>query len=67
MVKPGQTTKIKVLMAVPYANQLIFLLLHCYNIRNGCMPKISKPRTEWHRLSKTYFKTITDWPHCRES
>jgi len=31
-----------------------------YNTRNGCMPIISKPRTEWGR-NKTYYKAITDW------
>ena len=31
-----------------------------YNTRNGCMPKISKPRTEWRR-NKSFYNTITDW------
>ena len=33
---------------------------HGYNTRNGCMPIISKPRTEWGR-NKTYCKAITNW------
>ena len=33
---------------------------HGYNTRNGYMPAISKPRTEWGE-NKTYFKAITDW------
>jgi len=33
---------------------------HGYNTRNGYMPKISKPRTEWGR-NKTYIKAINDW------
>jgi len=30
---------------------------HGYNTRNGCMPKISKPRTEWGR-NKMYYNTF---------
>ena len=30
------------------------------NARNGYMPKVSRPRTEWGR-SKTYYKAINDW------
>ena len=33
---------------------------HGYNIRNGYMPKISKPRMEWGR-NKNIFKAINDW------
>ena len=33
---------------------------HSYNNRNGYMPVISKPRTEWGK-NKTYYKAITDW------
>ena len=33
---------------------------HGYNTRNGYMPKVSRPRTEWGR-SKTYYKAINDW------
>ena len=33
---------------------------HGYNTRNGYMPVISKPRTEWGK-NKTYYKVITDW------
>ena len=33
---------------------------HGYNTRNGYMPVISKPRTEWGK-NKTYYKAITDW------
>ena len=32
---------------------------HGCSTQNGCMPKISKPRTEWGR-NKTYYKAITD-------
>ena len=32
---------------------------HGYNTRNGYMPKVSRPRTEWGRI-KTY-KAINDW------
>ena len=31
-----------------------------YNAWNGCMPQISKPRTDWGK-NKTYYKAITDW------
>ena len=31
-----------------------------YNTRNGYMPKVSRPRTEWGR-SKTYYKAINNW------
>ena len=33
---------------------------HGYNTRNGSMPIIGRPRTEWGR-NKTYYKAITDW------
>ena len=33
---------------------------HGYNARNGYMPVISKPRTEWGK-NKTYHKALTDW------
>lgn len=33
---------------------------HGYNTRNGYMPVISKPRTEWGK-NKTYYKALTDW------
>ena len=33
---------------------------HGYNTRNGYMPKVSRPRTEWGK-SKTYYKAINDW------
>ena len=33
---------------------------HGYNTRNGYMPKVSRPRTEWGR-NKTYYKAINDW------
>ena len=31
-----------------------------YNTRNGYMPKVSRPRTEWGKR-KTYYKAILDW------
>ena len=31
-----------------------------YNTRNGYMPAISEPRTEWGK-NKRYYKAITDW------
>jgi len=33
---------------------------HGYNTRNGYMPKVSWPRTEWEKI-KTYYKAIHDW------
>ena len=33
---------------------------YSYNNRNGCIPIISEPRTEWGR-NKTYYKAVTDW------
>ena len=33
---------------------------HGYNTRNGRMPIVSRPRTEWGR-NKTYYKAINDW------
>ena len=33
---------------------------HGYNTRNGYMPVIGKPRTEWGK-NKTYNKALTDW------
>jgi len=33
---------------------------HSHNTRNGYMPKVSRPRTEWGK-SKTYYKAIQDW------
>ena len=34
-----------------------------YNTRNGYMPKVSGPRTEWGR-NKTYQKQLTIGPCC---
>ena len=31
---------------------------HTYNTRNGYMPKVSRPRTEWGK-NKTYYKQLT--------
>ena len=33
---------------------------HGYNTRNGYMPKVTRPRTEWGK-SKTYYKAINNW------
>ena len=33
---------------------------HGYNTRNGYMPKVSRPRTEWGKR-KTYYKSINNW------
>ena len=33
---------------------------HGYNTRNGYMPKVGRPRTEWGR-NKTCYKAINDW------
>ena len=33
---------------------------HGYNTRNGYMPEIRKPRTDWGK-NKTYYKAIADW------
>ena len=33
---------------------------HGYNTRNGYMPVIGKPRTEWGKI-QTYNKALTDW------
>ena len=33
---------------------------HGYNTRNGYLPKVSRPRTEWGR-DKNYYKAINDW------
>ena len=33
---------------------------HGYNTRNGYLPKVSRPRTEWDR-DKNYYKAINHW------
>ena len=33
---------------------------HGYNTRNGYLPRLPKPRTEWGKRT-TYFKAMKDW------
>ena len=37
--------------------------LHNYNTRNGFLPRLSKPRTEWGRRT-TYYRALKDRASC---